>query len=277
MLIAQPDGCPISSQPRWPEDISLLICTVSALNNSMQRGRDLCGRNQLSGRVIPRFNNRKQHDHSRLLVRAHAKEIVVDQSLRFALQAGIDKLADTVGVTLGPREDVSGEALVILVVNKLRGILKVATVKAPSFGEQRKSWLQAIATVTGAEFVASNLGLKAENASVDMPGHARRVRVTITSNSCTDAATKDKIQARIAQLKKELAKTDSVYDTEKLSDRIAKLLSGIAVIKVSVATTKTKLGDHKLRIEDAKYATFVAINHEEGDLQLEEKTQVKYI
>ncbi|KAI5073392.1 hypothetical protein GOP47_0011405 [Adiantum capillus-veneris] len=445
----------------------------SASSLSFYRGRDLCGRNR-----VPCLDSRKQHGHPRLLVRAVAKEIVFDQSSRSALQAGIDKLADAVGVTLGPRgrnvvldefgspkvindgvtiaraielpdpmenagaalirevasktndsagdgtttasilarelirlgllnvtsganpiavkkgidktvaglveelkkkslpvkgrddikaiasisagnddtigtmiadavdkvgpdgvlsiessssfetsvtveegmeidrgyispqfvtnqekltvefdnarvlvtdqklatikdilpvlekttqlsaplliiaEDVTGEALATLVVNKLRGILNVAAVKAPSFGERRKSWLQDIAIVTGAEFIASDLGLKAETATVDMLGHARRV--TITNNSCTiiaDAATKDEIQARIAQLKKELAETDSVYDTEKLSERIAKLSGGVAVIKVG-ASTETELEDCKLRIEDAKNATFAAI--EEG-------------
>eukprot|EP00250_Pteridium_aquilinum_P012836 c20975_g1_i1 orf=270-2078(+) len=159
-------------------------------------------------------------------------------------------------------EDVSGEALATLVVNKLRGVLNVAAIKAPSFGERRKAVLQDIAIVTGAEFLASDLGLKAENASVEQLGLARRV--TITNNSCTiiaDAATKDEIQARVTQIKKELAETDSVYDQEKLSERIAKLSGGVAVIKVGAAT-ETELEDRKLRVEDAKNATFAAI--EEG-------------
>lgn len=159
-------------------------------------------------------------------------------------------------------EDVTGEALATLVVNKLRGILNAAAIKAPGFGERRKALLQDIAILTGAEFLASDLGLKAENASVEQLGIARRV--TITNNSTTiiaDAATKDEIQARIAQIKKELAETDSVYDLEKLSERIAKLSGGVAVIKVGAAT-ETELEDRKLRVEDAKNATFAAI--EEG-------------
>ncbi|KAK1308717.1 hypothetical protein QJS10_CPA09g01784 [Acorus calamus] len=159
-------------------------------------------------------------------------------------------------------EDVTGEALATLVVNKLRGIINVAAIKAPGFGERRKAMLQDIAIMTGAEFQAKDLGLLVENTSVEQLGTARKV--TITQNSTTviaDAATKDEIQARIAQIKKELAETDSVYDTEKLAERIAKLSGGVAVIKVGAAT-ETELEDRKLRIEDAKNATFAAI--EEG-------------
>ncbi|KAF4351430.1 hypothetical protein G4B88_024811, partial [Cannabis sativa] len=159
-------------------------------------------------------------------------------------------------------EDVTGEALATLVVNKLRGILNVAAIKAPGFGERRKALLQDIAILTGAEFQASDLGLLIENTSVEQLGVARKV--TITKDSTTliaDAASKDELQARVAQLKKELAETDSVYDTEKLAERIAKLSGGVAVIKVGAAT-ESELEDRKLRIEDAKNATFAAI--EEG-------------
>ncbi|CAI5483681.1 unnamed protein product [Closterium sp. Yama58-4] len=159
-------------------------------------------------------------------------------------------------------EDVSGEALATLVVNKLRGVLQVAAIKAPGFGERRKALLQDIAIVTGAEFMASDLGLKVEGATADQLGVARKV--TISSGSTTliaDSATKDEIAARVAQIKRELQETDSVYDTEKLSERIAKLAGGVAVIKVGAAT-ETELEDRKLRIEDAKNATFAAI--EEG-------------
>ncbi|KAL6979365.1 hypothetical protein U1Q18_021030 [Sarracenia purpurea var. burkii] len=159
-------------------------------------------------------------------------------------------------------EDVTGEALATLVVNKLRGILNVAAIKAPGFGERRKALLQDIAIVTGAEYQASDLGLLIENTSVEQLGLARKV--TITKDATTiiaDSATKDEIQARIAQIKRELADTDSVYDSEKLAERIAKLSGGVAVIKVGAAT-ETELEDRKLRIEDAKNATFAAI--EEG-------------
>lgn len=159
-------------------------------------------------------------------------------------------------------EDVAGEALATLVVNKLRGIVSVCAIKAPGFGERRKSLLQDIAIVTGSEFIAKDLGMKVEEVSLDMLGTARKA--TIANTTCTliaDAANKDEISARIKQIKKELAETDSVYDTEKLSERIAKLAGGVAVIKVGAAT-ETELEDRKLRIEDAKNATFAAV--EEG-------------
>jgi chaperonin GroL len=159
-------------------------------------------------------------------------------------------------------EDITGEALATLVVNKLRGILNVAAIKAPGFGERRKALLQDIAIVTGAEFQANDLGLLIENTTVEQLGLARKV--TISKDSTTiiaDSASKDEIQARIAQIKKELFETDSVYDTEKLAERIAKLSGGVAVIKVGAAT-ETELEDRKLRVEDAKNATFAAI--EEG-------------
>lgn len=159
-------------------------------------------------------------------------------------------------------EDVAGEALATLVVNKLRGIVSVCAIKAPGFGERRKALLQDIAIVTGAEFVAKDLGMRVEDTTLDMLGTARKA--TVANTTCTliaDAANKDEISARIKQIKKELAETDSVYDTEKLSERIAKLAGGIAVIKVGAAT-ETELEDRKLRIEDAKNATFAAV--EEG-------------
>ncbi|XP_060169475.1 ruBisCO large subunit-binding protein subunit alpha [Lycium barbarum] len=159
-------------------------------------------------------------------------------------------------------EDITGEALATLVVNKLRGILNVAAIKAPGFGERRKALLQDIAIVTGAEYQAADLGLLVENTPVEALGIARKV--TITKDSTTiiaDAASKDEIQSRISQLKKELSETDSVYDTEKLAERIAKLSGGVAVINVGAAT-EAELEDRKLRIEDAKNATFAAI--EEG-------------
>tara|TARA_B100001142_G_scaffold167766_1_gene167593 strand:+ start:546 stop:2246 length:1701 start_codon:yes stop_codon:yes gene_type:complete len=159
-------------------------------------------------------------------------------------------------------EDVAGEALATLVVNKLRGVLNVAAIKAPGFGERRKSLLQDIAIVTGSTFLAKDLGLGVKSATIDALGYARKV--TITNNTTTliaDAASRDEIDIRVAQLKQELAETDSIYDTQKLSERIAKLSGGVAVIKVGAAT-ETELEDRKLRIEDAKNATFAAI--EEG-------------
>ncbi|KAI5391928.1 hypothetical protein KIW84_076648, partial [Lathyrus oleraceus] len=134
-------------------------------------------------------------------------------------------------------------ALATLVVNKLRGILNVAAIKAPGFGERRKALLQDIAILTGAEFQASDLGLLVENTTIEQLGLARKV--TISKDSTTiivDAASKDELQSRVAQLKKELSETDSIYDSEKLAERIAKLSGGVAVIKVGAAT-ETELED----------------------------------
>ncbi|KAL4854744.1 RuBisCO large subunit-binding protein subunit alpha [Chlorella vulgaris] len=159
-------------------------------------------------------------------------------------------------------EDVSGEALATLVVNKLRGIVSVCAIKAPGFGERRKALLQDIAIVTGAEFVAKDLGMKVESTTLEQLGVARKLTIANTTTTLiADQANKDEIKARVTQIKKELAETDSVYDTEKLSERIAKLAGGVAVIKVGAAT-ETELEDRKLRIEDAKNATFAAV--EEG-------------
>lgn len=159
-------------------------------------------------------------------------------------------------------EDVTGEALATLVVNKLRGILNVVAIKAPGFGERRKALLQDIAIVTGAEFIAKDLGMKVESAVVEQLGVARKVGVAATTTTLiADSASREEIEMRVAQLKKELSETDSVYDTEKLSERIAKLSGGVAVIRVGAAT-EAELEDRKLRIEDAKNATFAAV--EEG-------------
>ncbi|WOL10693.1 ruBisCO large subunit-binding protein subunit alpha [Canna indica] len=213
------------------------------------------------GYISPQFVNNPE----KLLVEfENAKVLVTDQKISTIKEIIplLEKTTQLRAPLLIIAEDVIGEALATLVVNKLRGILNVAAIKAPGFGERRKALLQDIAIVTGAEFQAKDLGLLIENVSVDQLGTARKV--TISQNTTTmiaDAASKDEIQARIAQLKKELAETDSVYDSEKLAERIAKLSGGVAVIKVGAAT-ETELEDRKLRIEDAKNATFAAI--EEG-------------
>eukprot|EP00899_Mesostigma_viride_P027077 jgi/Mesvir1/7554/Mv19296-RA.1 len=159
-------------------------------------------------------------------------------------------------------EDITGEALATLVVNKLRGVINVCAIKAPGFGERRKALLQDIAILTNAEFVATDLGMSVEETELDMLGTARKV--VVGKDYCTvisDAGNREDIAARVKQLKKELAETDSVYDSEKLAERIAKLAGGVAVIKVG-GMTETEVEDKKLRIEDAKNATFAAM--EEG-------------
>jgi chaperonin GroEL len=159
-------------------------------------------------------------------------------------------------------EDIEGEALATLVVNKLRGVLNVAAIKAPSFGDRRKAMLQDIAVLTGARFISEDMGLSLDSTSLDMLGTARKV--TINKEKTTIVAGTDHkgdVDKRVAQIRKELDLSDSEYDREKLQERIAKLAGGVAVIKVGAAT-ETELKDRKLRIEDALNATRAAV--EEG-------------
>ncbi|VFQ81535.1 unnamed protein product [Cuscuta campestris] len=156
-------------------------------------------------------------------------------------------------------DDLSWKVLETLVTNKMQGMLTVAAVKCPGFGVGKKALLQDISFMTGADFLSGDLGLTLEGATSDQLGIARKI--TITKNSTTivaDPSTKPEIQARILQMKKDLAEADSKYMSEKLSERIAKLCGGVAVIKVG-AHTELELEDRKLRIEDAKHATFAAM------------------
>nr|GMD24709.1 chaperonin 60 subunit alpha 2, chloroplastic [Ipomoea batatas] len=156
-------------------------------------------------------------------------------------------------------EDISLNVLETLVTNKMKGILTVAVVKCPGILHGKKALLQDIALMTGADFLCGDLGLTLEGATSDQLGIARKI--TITNNSTTivaDPSTKAEIQARILQIKKDLEEADNKYLSEKLSERIAKLCGGVAVIKVG-AHTELELEDRKLRIEDAKHATFAAM------------------
>ncbi|WP_448601993.1 chaperonin GroEL [Thermoleptolyngbya sp.] len=156
-------------------------------------------------------------------------------------------------------EDIEGEALATLVVNRLRGVLNVVAVKAPSFGDRRKAVLQDIAVLTGGQMIAEEIGLSLDTATLEMLGTARKV--TITKDNTTlvaEAPDKVALDKRIAQIRKELDETDSEYDSEKLQERLAKLTGGVAVIKVGAAT-ETELKDKKLRIEDALNATKAAL------------------
>ncbi|XP_072995202.1 ruBisCO large subunit-binding protein subunit alpha [Typha latifolia] len=157
-------------------------------------------------------------------------------------------------------EDISSEVLATLVLNKLRGLLNVAAIKCPGFGDGKKALLQDIALMTGADFLASDLGLTLHGVTSDQLGIAQKI--TITSNSTTivaDPSMKAEIQARISQIKKDIGETESAYLSRKLSERVAKLSSGVAVIKVG-APTEAELEDRKLRVEDAKNATYAAID-----------------
>ncbi|HET9311134.1 MAG TPA: chaperonin GroEL [Actinomycetota bacterium] len=159
-------------------------------------------------------------------------------------------------------EDVEGEALATLVVNKIRGTFRSAGVKAPGFGDRRKAMLQDIAVLTGGTVISEEVGLKLENATLDLLGTARKVIVTKDETTIIEGAGKDEdVQGRINQIKGEIEKTDSDYDREKLQERLAKLSGGVAVIKVGAAT-EVELKEKKHRIEDAVQSTKAAV--EEG-------------
>ncbi len=159
-------------------------------------------------------------------------------------------------------EDVEGEALATLVVNKIRGTFRSAAVKAPGFGDRRKAMLQDIAILTGATVISEEVGLKLESATMDLLGQARKVVVTKDETTIVEGNGKDEdIQGRINQIKAEIEKTDSDYDREKLQERLAKLSGGVAVIKVGAAT-EVELKEKKHRIEDAVQSTKAAV--EEG-------------
>jgi chaperonin GroEL len=159
-------------------------------------------------------------------------------------------------------EDVEGEALATLVVNKLRGGLKVAAVKAPGFGDRRKAMLQDIAVLTGGELISEDLGIKLENVTIDMLGKAKRVSITKDDTTIVDGAgKKPDIEARIGQIKQQIEDTSSDYDREKLQERLAKLAGGVAVIKVG-GSSEVEVKERKDRVDDALNATRAAV--EEG-------------
>jgi chaperonin GroEL len=161
-------------------------------------------------------------------------------------------------------EDVEGEALATLVVNKLRGGLKVAAVKAPGFGDRRKAMLQDIAILTGGNFIAEDLGTKLENVTVEMLGRAKKVIIEKENTTIVSGAgRKAEIEARIKQIRNEIEETTSDYDREKLQERLAKLAGGVAVIRVGGAT-EVEVKERKDRVDDAMHATRAAV--EEGIL-----------
>src|SRR6516225_4170464 len=159
-------------------------------------------------------------------------------------------------------EDIEGEALATLVVNKLRGGLKVCAVKAPGFGDRRKAMLEDMAILTNGQLISEDLGIKLENVTLDMLGKAKRVRVEKENTTIIDGAGKKKdIEGRIAQIKQQIEETTSDYDREKLQERLAKLAGGVAVIRVGGAT-EVEVKERKDRVDDATHATRAAV--EEG-------------
>ncbi|MDO9412891.1 MAG: chaperonin GroEL, partial [Pseudolabrys sp.] len=161
-------------------------------------------------------------------------------------------------------EDVEGEALATLVVNRLRGGLKVAAVKAPGFGDRRKAMLQDIAILTGGQAISEDLGIKLENVTLAMLGRAKKVMIDKENTTIVNGAGKKAdIEARVAQIKAQIEETTSDYDKEKLQERLAKLAGGVAVIRVGGAT-EIEVKERKDRVDDAMHATRAAV--EEGIL-----------
>nr|XP_043632853.1 chaperonin 60 subunit alpha 2, chloroplastic-like [Erigeron canadensis] len=192
----------------------------------------------------------------------NAKVLITDQKISGVKEIVplLEKCTQLSAPLLIFAEDISVSVLETLVVNKTQGTLKVAVVKCPGVGERKKALLQDIALMTGGDFLTGDLGLSLEYATSDQLGIARKV--TITSSYTTivaDPSMKAEIQARISQIKKDLSESDSSYLSKKLSERIAKLSGGVAIIKVG-AHTETELEDRKLRIEDAKNATYAAMD-----------------
>ena len=156
-------------------------------------------------------------------------------------------------------EDVEGEALATLVVNKLRGGLKIAAVKAPGFGDRRKAMLQDIAVLTGGQLISEDLGMKLENVTMDMLGTAKKVNITKDETTVVDGAgQKAEIEARVSQIKAQIEETTSDYDREKLQERLAKLAGGVAVIRVG-GSTEVEVKERKDRVDDALNATRAAV------------------
>ncbi|RLJ60639.1 chaperonin GroEL [Litoreibacter meonggei] len=156
-------------------------------------------------------------------------------------------------------EDVEGEALATLVVNKLRGGLKIAAVKAPGFGDRRKSMLQDIAILTGGQVIAEDLGMKLESVTIDMLGTAKKVQITKDETTIIDGAgEKAEIEARVSQIRQQIEETTSDYDREKLQERVAKLAGGVAVIRVG-GMTEVEVKERKDRVDDALNATRAAV------------------
>jgi chaperonin GroEL len=213
------------------------------------------------GYLSPYFINEptsQQVEHENPLILLHDKKVSNIRDLLPILE-GVAKAGRPLVIVA---EDVEGEALATLVVNNIRGIVKVAAVKAPGFGDRRKAMLQDIAILTGGQVISEEVGLSLEKATLDDLGEAKKIQISKENTTIIDGAGRaEDIHGRVEQINREIQESTSDYDREKLQERVAKLSGGVAVIKVGAAT-EVEMKEKKARVEDALHATRAAV--EEG-------------